>query len=196
MLSKAEVADLEALDEFLLPELVNTQILVLLEVVTDEKQITVQQEQDDHVRQTISAYRSLIRVALLNVLHNAVKFSSAGFHEVLRISYSRVTAVFFSRQSDVHSRWRPGHPGGEATINACSRDSSAGGRPELLRTAELASASRSPSSQSNAAAEASPSTNPSRVAHAAVSISRWRDSQKRRVLVSHKSLELPTKSSS
>jgi len=95
MLSKAEVADLEALDEFLLPELVN-EILVLLEVVTDEKQITVQQEQDDHVRQTISADRSLIRVALLNVLHNAVKFSSAG--SIIRISYSRVTLSSFEAE--------------------------------------------------------------------------------------------------
>lgn len=95
MLSKAEVAHLEALDEFLLPELVN-EILVLLEVVTDEKQITVQQEQDDHVRQTISADRSLIRVALLNVLHNAVKFSSAG--SILRITYSRVTVSSFEAE--------------------------------------------------------------------------------------------------
>ena len=95
MLSKAEVAHLEALDEFLLPELVN-EILVLLEVVTDEKQITVQQEQDDHVRQTISADRSLIRAALLNVLHNAVKFSSVG--STLRISYSRVIVSSFEAE--------------------------------------------------------------------------------------------------
>ena len=95
MLSKAEAAHLEALDEFLLPELVN-EILVLLEVVTDEKHITVQQEQDDHVRQTISADRSLIRGALLNVLHNAVKFSSPG--SVLRISYSRITLPSFEAE--------------------------------------------------------------------------------------------------
>ncbi|HEY1744862.1 MAG TPA: ATP-binding protein [Granulicella sp.] len=95
MLSKAEVADLEALDDFLLPELVN-EILILLEVVTDEKQITVHQEQDDHVRQSISADRSLIRVALLNVLHNAVKFSRAG--SIIRISYSRVTVSSFEAE--------------------------------------------------------------------------------------------------
>ncbi|MBB5062833.1 HAMP domain-containing sensor histidine kinase [Granulicella mallensis] len=89
MLSRAEAAQLEAMDEFLLPDLVN-EILVLLEVVTDEKQMIVEQEQDEHARQVIFADRSLVRVALLNVLHNAVKFSGVG--STLRIRYSQVHA--------------------------------------------------------------------------------------------------------
>jgi signal transduction histidine kinase len=110
MLSKAEAAHLEALDEFLLPELVN-EILVLLEVVTDEKHITVQQEQDDHVRQTISADRSLIRGALLNVLHNAVKFSIPG--SILRISYSRITLPTFEAERVCIHDGGPGIPAGD-----------------------------------------------------------------------------------
>lgn len=89
MLSKAEAAQLETMDEFLLPDLVN-EILMLLEVVTDEKQMIVEQEQDGPTRQVIFADRSLVRVALLNVLHNAVKFSGVG--ATLRIRYSRVQA--------------------------------------------------------------------------------------------------------
>jgi signal transduction histidine kinase len=88
LLSKTESSQLgEARTSFLLPDLVN-EILTLLEVLIEERRITVRQEHDKNTRQPITADRSLIRVAVLNVLHNAVKFSSSD--SILRISYSRI----------------------------------------------------------------------------------------------------------
>ncbi len=68
-----------------LPELVR-EILNLLEVVIEERRITVEEVHDGDARRKILADRSFIRVALLNVLHNALKFSPPG--STLRISYS------------------------------------------------------------------------------------------------------------
>ncbi len=89
LLSKTETFHAEeARTSFLLPDLVN-EILTLLEVLIEERRLTVQQKYDGNVRRPITADRSLVRVALLNVLHNAVKFSSSD--SVLEISYSRTT---------------------------------------------------------------------------------------------------------
>jgi signal transduction histidine kinase len=87
LLSKAEAAQPErSHSSFLLAELVD-EILVLLEVLIEERHITVQQEQEQPVTEPLVADRSLIRVALLNVLHNAIKFSPD--HAILRILYTR-----------------------------------------------------------------------------------------------------------
>jgi signal transduction histidine kinase len=86
LLSKAETAQSDkSHSSFLLVELVD-EILVLLEVLIEERHITVQQEQEQ-VSEPLFADRSLIRVALLNVLHNAIKFSPD--QAILRILYSR-----------------------------------------------------------------------------------------------------------
>lgn len=86
MLSKAEAAHGEQnKTSVLLPELVS-EILVLLEVLMEERRITVQQNHDERARKPVLVDRSLIRVALLNVLHNAVKFSAPG--TTLTITYS------------------------------------------------------------------------------------------------------------
>ncbi|WP_158793334.1 ATP-binding protein [Granulicella sp. L60] len=71
---------------FSLIELVD-EILVLLDVLLEERHITVLQEHDDGGSNMLFADRSLIRVALLNVLHNAVKFSPD--RSALRIVISR-----------------------------------------------------------------------------------------------------------
>jgi signal transduction histidine kinase len=71
---------------FSLIELVD-EILVLLDVLLEERHITVLQEHDDGGSKPLFADRSLIRVALLNVLHNAVKFSPD--QSALRIVFSR-----------------------------------------------------------------------------------------------------------
>jgi signal transduction histidine kinase len=103
MLSRAEAMQGARTKEFvLLPELVS-EILVLLEVLMEERRITVQQEHDEHARKSVLVDRSLIRVALLNVLHNAVKFSPPD--STLTISYSR--AVSGDRETEqvcIHDR--------------------------------------------------------------------------------------------
>jgi signal transduction histidine kinase len=89
LLSKTETFRAEeARTSFLLPDLVS-EILTLLEVLIEERRLTVQQKHDGNVRRPITADRSLVRVALLNVLHNAVKFSISD--SVLEISHSRTT---------------------------------------------------------------------------------------------------------
>jgi signal transduction histidine kinase len=71
-----------------LPELVH-EILKLLEVVVDERRIIITEQHDGHLEQTVCADRSFVRVAILNVLHNALKFSPPG--SSIRITYSGVT---------------------------------------------------------------------------------------------------------
>lgn len=90
LLSKTEAAHVQEHQPFLLPDLVS-EILTLLEVVTDERGIIVLQEHEDGARQPIAADRSLVRVAILNVLHNAVKFCRSG--STLRITYSRISSL-------------------------------------------------------------------------------------------------------
>jgi signal transduction histidine kinase len=88
LLSKAEAVQADSRPtSFFLPELVH-EILVLLEVLIEERQITVLEENGDAVHEPLLADRGLIRIALLNVLHNAVKFSPD--RSVLRIAYGNV----------------------------------------------------------------------------------------------------------
>jgi signal transduction histidine kinase len=62
------------------------EILDLLQIVIEEKQVTVLQENKDDGDAQIKADRSLLRIAILNVLHNALKFAPDS--SVLRIEYS------------------------------------------------------------------------------------------------------------
>ncbi len=71
----------------LLPELVR-EVLDVLEVLIEERQVTVLETHDDTSRKEICADRSFVRVAFLNVLHNALKFSPPG--STLRINYSKL----------------------------------------------------------------------------------------------------------
>jgi signal transduction histidine kinase len=88
LLSKAEAVQTENRPiSFFLPELVQ-EILTLLEVLIEERKITVLEEHENAVHEPVVADRSLMRVALLNVLHNAVKFSPD--HSVLRIVYGSI----------------------------------------------------------------------------------------------------------
>ena len=66
---------------------VGEEILNLLEVVLEERHIMVTENHDVNSRRLIRADRNFVRVALLNVLHNAVKFSPPG--SSILISYSR-----------------------------------------------------------------------------------------------------------
>lgn len=87
LLAKAETTQPgSAQSVFLATELVN-EVLNLLDVVVEERHITVIQDHDSVGETSVLANRDLLRVAILNVLHNALKFSPNG--STLRVSYSR-----------------------------------------------------------------------------------------------------------
>ena len=89
ILARTEARQIGETEELVaLPELVR-QILKLLEVVIEERRIAVSEEHDGHTEMPVCADRSLVRVAILNVLHNALKFSPPGSRLV--IAYSGVT---------------------------------------------------------------------------------------------------------
>ena len=75
LLARAETTRSDGANtSFSLVELID-EILVLLDVLLEERHITVRQDRNDSDSTLLFADRSLVRVALLNVLHNAVKFS-------------------------------------------------------------------------------------------------------------------------
>lgn len=71
--------------EFRVRDLVD-EVLSVLEVLVDEKQIRVLREGDAAGNSNIHADRALLRIAFMNVLHNAVKFSPR--NGLLRICWS------------------------------------------------------------------------------------------------------------
>lgn len=87
LLAKAEVSRPDAERTiFFVTDLVN-ELLNLMEIVIEEKHVRVLQEDEAAGRVAVNADRSLLRVAILNVLHNALKFSPED--SLLRISYTR-----------------------------------------------------------------------------------------------------------
>jgi signal transduction histidine kinase len=86
LLAKAELGQIDKKRQpFSLTELVE-EIVALLDVLLEERDITVVCEGAHLPVENIIADRSLIRIALLNVLHNATKFTADGSD--LHISYS------------------------------------------------------------------------------------------------------------
>ncbi len=87
LLARAEATQPgEAQSNFSVLELVH-EVLTVLGVLIEEKQIAVREENETVVRQHIHGERSLLRVAIMNVLHNALKFSPS--NSVLTISYGQ-----------------------------------------------------------------------------------------------------------
>jgi signal transduction histidine kinase len=74
--------------DFRLPEIVD-EVVDLLEALLDERSIKVNQIDRDQGLGWVSAERMLIRAALINVMHNAIKFSPPGSDIV--VSYSQRT---------------------------------------------------------------------------------------------------------
>jgi signal transduction histidine kinase len=75
LLAKTETLNASALSApFSLPELVD-EILVLLDVLLEDRHIRIRQEGAATVVEPVLADRGLIRIALMNVLHNAIRFS-------------------------------------------------------------------------------------------------------------------------
>jgi signal transduction histidine kinase len=72
---------------FIASDLVD-EVLELLQVVIEEQNVTVIEEGESAAQTSVHAERGLLRVAILNVLHNALKFSPNG--STLRISYLRL----------------------------------------------------------------------------------------------------------
>jgi signal transduction histidine kinase len=88
LLSKAEAVQPDSSPtSFSLRELVH-EILALLEVLIEDRHIEVLEQNHEDIHEQLLADRSLIRIALLNVLHNAIKFSPD--HSTLRILYDHV----------------------------------------------------------------------------------------------------------
>ena len=88
LLSKAEAVESDSSPTFFsLRELIH-EILALLDVLIEDRHIEVLEQDNEEVHEQLFADRGLIRIALLNVLHNAVKFSPD--HSALRILYERV----------------------------------------------------------------------------------------------------------
>lgn len=87
ILARTEVRQVGETEELIsLPELVH-EILKLLAVVIEEARISVSETRDGHDELPVCADRSLVRVAILNVIHNALKFSPPG--STLTVSYAR-----------------------------------------------------------------------------------------------------------
>ncbi len=85
LLARAEATETRSENEvFAIGELVN-EVLALFEVLIDERHVTIMRGTLEKGQARVRADRGLLRVALLNVLHNALKFSPAG--SVLKIDY-------------------------------------------------------------------------------------------------------------
>ncbi|MCU1321716.1 MAG: integral rane sensor signal transduction histidine kinase [Acidobacteriaceae bacterium] len=85
LLAKAEATQSDTpTTAFSLVELVH-EILALLEVIIEDRHLIILEENSGCITEHLVGDRILIRVALLNVLHNAVKFSPE--RTTLRISY-------------------------------------------------------------------------------------------------------------
>jgi heavy metal sensor kinase len=86
LLSRAEAIRAgEPVTSFSLKQVV-AEVLSLLEVMMEDRSIQVVEDNDIPDQDTVLGDRSLIRVVVLNVLHNAVKFSPNG--STLRIAYA------------------------------------------------------------------------------------------------------------
>jgi heavy metal sensor kinase len=89
LLAKTETLNASAQSApFSLPELVD-EILAVLDVLLEERHIHVRQEGAPEVVAPVLADRGLIRIALMNVLHNAIKFSPED--STIDITYSHET---------------------------------------------------------------------------------------------------------
>jgi len=87
LLSKAEsTAPADAQAVFVLGDLVS-EVISLLEVLGEERSIRITQEHSELAAVEIRGDRGLMRIALMNVVHNALKFSPEG--STITISFAR-----------------------------------------------------------------------------------------------------------
>ena len=86
------------------------EVLGLLEVLSDEKGIRIVQEGQHVANDNVRADRGLLRTAIMNVLHNAIKFSPR--QGVIRIAYEGTSTTGRAIQLCVKDEG-PGIPDGE-----------------------------------------------------------------------------------
>ncbi len=90
LLSKAEsTAPSDAQPVFIFSDLV-AEVVTLLEVVGEERSVRITQEHSELAAAEIHADRGLMRIALMNVVHNALKFSPEG--STIEISFAQPSA--------------------------------------------------------------------------------------------------------
>lgn len=90
LLSKAESTPLaDGQPAFILRDLV-AEVLTLLEVLGEEHSVRIMQKHYELATVEIHADRGLLRIALMNVVHNALKFSPEG--STIAISFARPSA--------------------------------------------------------------------------------------------------------
>ena len=86
LLTRAEIFQPEeASSSFSLIEL-TSEVLSVLEVLVEERHVQMIEQTHGLMRATVKADRGLVRAALMNVIHNALKFSPA--QSTIRIDYS------------------------------------------------------------------------------------------------------------
>ena len=111
LLAKTEMLNTSTVGApFLLPELVD-EIVALLDVLLEERHIRVWQEGAATAVVPVRADRGLIRIALMNVLHNAIKFSPE--NSTIGITYSHETRDGRAQQRVCIQDSGPGIAGGE-----------------------------------------------------------------------------------
>jgi heavy metal sensor kinase len=85
-----------------------TEVITLLEVLGEERSVNIIQKHLELASVEVRADRSLMRIALMNVVHNALKFSPPG--SAITISFTRTSASWL--QASIQDEG-PGIPSGE-----------------------------------------------------------------------------------
>jgi heavy metal sensor kinase len=102
LLAKAEAAQPgTARTSFSLVELTG-EVLSVLEVLVEERQITVEQRGQRSTSAIVHADRGLVRAAIMNIFHNALKFSPAG--STLRINFENYQSTQRFVELSVHDQ--------------------------------------------------------------------------------------------
>jgi signal transduction histidine kinase len=102
LLAKAEAAQPgTARSSFSLVELTG-EVLSVLEVLLEERQINVEQRGQKSTSVIVHAERGLVRAAIMNILHNALKFSPAG--STLRIDFTTYQSIRRFVELSVHDQ--------------------------------------------------------------------------------------------
>ncbi len=102
LLAKAEaVQPGTARTSFSLVELTG-EVLSVLEVLVEERQIAVEQRGQKSTSAIVHADRGLVRAAIINILHNALKFSPAG--STLRIDFANYQSTQRFVELSVHDQ--------------------------------------------------------------------------------------------
>lgn len=111
LLAKAEMGHADTRQTaFFLPAL-TTEILALLDVLLEERNIILSVEGEEVMTESLVADRSLVRVAVLNALHNAIKFTAQGSSIRIHYGHSERDGKLFQKVC-IHDSG-PGIPSGE-----------------------------------------------------------------------------------